>query len=74
MAQPSATSPRVLTADRCDRIATMASLEELSGVDWAIARGFAAPLASAEAQAMARRRAELGQASARRLPRGAGAR
>lgn len=50
---------RALTADRCARFATMASLEEISGVQWAIDHRFAAPLTADEQAALARRKAEL---------------
>ncbi len=56
---PSLRELRRLTGDRCAAIAGMASLEELSGVIWAIRHRFAAPLTEAEQTAFNRRRAEL---------------
>ncbi|MCP3970038.1 MAG: hypothetical protein GY717_06935 [Rhodobacteraceae bacterium] len=57
---------RHLTGDRSGTIAGMATLDELSGIHWAIKRGFSAPLSEAEQAAYARRMAELQRRETRR--------
>jgi len=56
---PDMTELRRLTPDRSEKIASIGSLEELSGVQWAIANRFAAPLSAEELGAFERRRAKL---------------
>jgi len=55
-----------LTSDRSAKILAYETLEELSGIDWALERKLTAPLTETERAAYAMRKAELQRLEARR--------